>query len=173
MHNEIECDGINLPRRGFLLTLWKVLSGLVLFEIVALTMAFFRFRGNAPANNCHAGIIDAGAVEAYLAGSVTPFVQGKFYLCRLENGGFVAVSRQCTHLGCSVPWNSTEQKFICPCHASTFDIRGDRLSPPAPRPLDLHPIFIAGGRLKVDTGKRIKRSEFRPDQVVFPEENAR
>jgi len=161
----------HLPRRGFLSLLWKVLTGVVILEMAALVVAFFRSRGNRPEKSDEADIVDAGPVEAYAAGSVTAFVQGKFYLCRLEDGGFLAVSRQCTHLGCTVPWNETEAKFICPCHASTFDIRGDRLTSPASRPLDLHPVSIVNGRVRVDAGTRVRRSEFRPEQVVFPKEN--
>ena len=160
-----------LPRRGFLSLLWKVLTGVAILEMAALVVAFFRSRESRPEKTDETGIIDAGPVDAYADGSVTAFVQGRFYLCRLENGGFLAVSRQCTHLGCTVPWNETEKKFICPCHASTFDIRGDRLSPPASRPLDLYPVSIVNGMIRVDAGTRIRRSEFRPDQVVFPKEN--
>lgn len=170
MRDEMKSDSENLPRRRFLSLLWKFLTGVALAEMIALIVAFFRSRDLQPAKSAKADLIDAGPADAYPPQSVTAFVQGKFYLCRLENGGFLAVSRQCTHLGCTVPWNETERKFICPCHGSTFDIRGDRLSPPALRPLDLYPVSIAGGRLKVDTGKRIRRSEFHPEQVVFPKE---
>ena len=32
-----------------------------------------------------------------------------------------AVNAVCTHLGCVVPWNSAENKFMCPCHGSQYD----------------------------------------------------
>lgn len=159
-----------LPRRGFLSLLWKVLTGVAILEMIFLAAAFFRSRGSRQEKSTETDMVDAGPVSAYAAGSVTAFVQGRFYLCRLEDGGFLAVSRQCTHLGCTVPWNETEKKFICPCHASTFDIRGDRLTSPASRPLDLHPVSIVNGMIRVDAGARIRRSEFRPEQVVFPKE---
>lgn len=34
------------------------------------------------------------------------------------------LSAICTHLGCVVPWNKAENKFICPCHASQYDETG-------------------------------------------------
>jgi cytochrome b6-f complex iron-sulfur subunit len=52
----------------------------------------------------------------------------------LANYGINAV---CTHLGCVVPWNSGENKFICPCHGSQYDNTGKVVRGPAPLSLAL------------------------------------
>jgi cytochrome b6-f complex iron-sulfur subunit len=101
---------------------------------------------------------------------VTAFPRGNFYLARLEDGGFLAVSRTCTHLGCTVPWVFAEKRFVCPCHASTFDITGNVVNAPAPRAMDLYEVFIENNIVKVDARKRIRRTEFRKEQVVYPRE---
>jgi cytochrome b6-f complex iron-sulfur subunit len=46
-------------------------------------------------------------------------------------------------------------------------MRGNVLSPPAPRALDLFPITIESGVVKVDTGRRIQRSRFEAGQVAY------
>lgn len=43
----------------------------------------------------------------------------------------------CTHLGCVVPWNASENKFICPCHGSQYNSEGKVVRGPAPLSLAL------------------------------------
>jgi len=154
-------------RRSFLNKLWLVLGTVTFAELLVLISAFFRPRKTITSTASQSDIIIAGSVENFEPGTVTAFVQGKFYLARLEDGGFLAMSRSCTHLSCTVPWVSNENRFICPCHSSEFDIRGEVINPPAPRALDLYPIQIENNVLKVDTGKLKKRSGFTTDQVRY------
>ena len=155
-------------RRSFLNKVWLVLGGVAFAEVIAVMFTFFRPRKTEPTAADGAAIITAGPVDNFEPGTVSAFVAGKFYLARLEDGGFLAMSRRCTHLSCTVPWVSAENKFICPCHSSEFDIRGEVANPPAPRALDLYPIDIRNNILTVDTGKLRKRSVFAPDQVTYP-----
>jgi cytochrome b6-f complex iron-sulfur subunit len=155
-------------RRSFLNKLWLVLGTLALAEIIAVVITFFRPRKPGTASADEEKIIIAGTVDSFEPGTVSAFVRGKFYLARLEDGGFLAMSRSCTHLSCTVPWVSGENKFICPCHSSEFDIRGEVASPPAPRALDLFKIEIENNVVKVDTSKHRKRSGFATDQVTYP-----
>ncbi len=153
-------------RRGFLGRLWLVLGGVALAEAMWIAVSFFRPRGRASSSNTDT-IYVAGPVDQFEPGSVTPFPDGRFYLARLEDGGFLALNRECTHLGCTVPWIAGEGRFVCPCHASTFDIRGDVLGPPAPRPLDLFPVRIENRIVKVDLSAPQKRTAFAASQVTF------
>jgi len=150
-------------RRSFLSRLWLGLGGLALAEYVWLGVEFLRPR-SSPAEE--AGVLVAGPVEQFDLDSVTAFPAGRFYLTRLADGGFLAVSRECTHLGCTVPWMADEGRFVCPCHSSAYDIRGDVLNPPAPRALDIHPVRIENGIVKVDTGRTLKRRDFEASQVA-------
>ena len=152
-------------RRDFLGRLGRGLGILAAVEILAVVVAYL-----APSKGSGgrgAGLVVAGPVAEFTPASVRPFPAGRFYLVRLADGGFLALSSRCTHLGCMVPWNQKDQVFPCPCHASTFDQRGDVLSPPATRALDLFPVVIEGGIVKVDTGRRIERARFEPAQVTY------
>ena len=155
-------------RRSFLNILWIILGGVALAEFVAVAFAFLRPRKSKAGGENADSIISAGAVERFTPNSVTAFVRGKFYLARLGDGGFLALSRTCTHLGCTVPWVEKEMKFACPCHGSAFDITGNVIEAPAPRAMNIYPITIENKMIKVDTRKPIKRSTFRAEQVMYP-----
>jgi cytochrome b6-f complex iron-sulfur subunit len=156
-------------RRGFLTKLWFALGLVALAEFIAVAYAFLRPAKPAARRENADAIVTAGEVNSFAPESVTAFVRGRFYLSRLTDGGFLALSRKCTHLGCTVPWVAKENKFVCPCHASAFDISGNVISPPAPRALDIYAVIIENDMVKVDTSKPIKRSEFKAEQVAYPE----
>jgi cytochrome b6-f complex iron-sulfur subunit len=48
----------------------------------------------------------------------------------------------CTHLGCVVPWNKAENKFMCPCHGSQYNSEGKKIRGPAPLSLALAHVNI-------------------------------
>jgi cytochrome b6-f complex iron-sulfur subunit len=119
-----------------------------------------------PISSDDGGVLEAGPVDRFAPGSVTPFPVAGFYLARLRDGGFLALHRKCTHLGCVVPWRPDEERFACPCHASAFDIRGVVLNTPAPRPLDLFAVAIEDNVVFVDTTRILRRTAFAPEQVA-------
>lgn len=157
-----------ITRRSFINRLWLGLGIVAAAEAVALVATYFKPRKSRAAPAEQGEVLVAGAVDSFEPGSVTAFVRGRFYLARLDNGGFLALSRSCTHLGCTVPWLSEENRFVCPCHSSAFDINGDVLEPPAPRAMDLFEVTIENNVVSVNTGKRFKRTSFEPDQAVYP-----
>ncbi len=152
-------------RRDFLGRVGKGLGILAAVELLAVVVAYLA-PGKGAAGRGD-GLVVAGPVAEFTPASVRAFPAGRFYLVRLSDGGFLALSSRCTHLGCTVPWNEKQRNYPCPCHASTFDERGDVLSPPATRALDLFPVIIEGGIVKVDTSRRIQRARFEPGQVTY------
>ncbi|HBX43593.1 MAG TPA: (2Fe-2S)-binding protein [Deltaproteobacteria bacterium] len=156
------------PRRDFLGRLWKILGIVALLEFLGVGLAFLAPKRAAEKEGAFGGVITAGPEERFAPDTVTAFRQGHFYLARLPDGGLLALSRKCTHLGCSVPWVAEEKRFICPCHASVFDIQGNVANPPAPRALDLFPVSLVNGIVKVDTGKPLRRQRFEKSQAVYP-----
>ncbi|MEM9448868.1 MAG: cytochrome b6-f complex iron-sulfur subunit [Cyanobacteria bacterium P01_E01_bin.6] len=65
---------------------------------------------------------------------------------RLASTGIVD---NCTHLGCTFPWNSIDQQFQCPCHGSRYDPDGVVVRGPANRPLKIVHVVVKDDALWV------------------------
>jgi len=153
-----------ISRRGLLKSAWAAMGGLVFLETGGLALAYMQPR---LAEGEFGSLITAGAVEDFPPGSVTHISNGRFYLSRLADGGFLALYQRCTHLGCNAPWDQAEGAFICPCHSSQFSADGSVLNPPAPRPLDTFPVSIQDGMVMVDTGKPTARQAYETPEAVY------
>jgi len=58
--------------------------------------------------------------------------------------GFIALSRVCSHLGCLVDYSKIQNNVICPCHGAIFDLEGNVVSGPPPKPLQRFPLKVEG-----------------------------
>lgn len=112
-------------------------------------------------------LIPVGKSNAYQNNHVYPFLNHHFYLKRFEDGGFLALSVKCTHLGCVINYNNATGGFNCPCHASQFDPKGQVVASPASRPLDYYPITVKNGELYVDTSIVKRRKSFLKSQLTY------
>lgn len=154
----------DITRRRFFLYAWAATTLTLLGEGAGILFNFLRPRVE---EGTFGGQITVGKVEDFPVGSATYFRQGQFYLVHLE-GGFLALYRVCTHLGCIVHWEEEQQRFWCPCHAGVFNMKGEVLAGPPPRPLDLFPVEIVEGEIIVDTGKIVQHSSFEESQLARP-----
>lgn len=152
-------------RRETLQRVGRALGIVVLAETAGAVGIYLWPRKPRPREGGYGGVVTAGPIDTFAPESVTAFAKGQFYLVRLRDGGFLALSRKCTHLGCTVPWIEADRRFTCPCHASAFDEAGEVLGGPAPRPMDLYRIVIEDGVIKVDTSIAISRDRFEPSQA--------
>ncbi len=151
-------------RRRLLNRIWVGLGLVALGELAVVVWGFFQPRKTESVKGAAGAVVTCGPTERFSPGTVTAFVQGKFYLVRLEDGGLLALSRRCTHLGCTVPWVEADRRFACPCHGSVFDITGEAVQAPASRALDRFAVSIENDVVRVDTGRAIRRDRFRPEQ---------
>ena len=71
------------------------------------------------------------------------------FVVRREDAAVRVFSNICTHLGCHVNWHPEVRHYISPCHDGHFDILGQNVSGPPPRPLDEFKTRIEGGRLHI------------------------
>jgi cytochrome b6-f complex iron-sulfur subunit len=154
-------------RRKFLSRIWGILGLVALGEFAFFTVSMLRPGKKALKDKPDLLIRVAGNVDEFPKNSVTADRINKYYIVRMEDGGFLALSLICSHLGCSVIWDNVKGQFMCPCHSSSFDRLGNVISSPAPRPLDFYPVFIEAGRVKVDLSQKKNRKIFDKSQVTY------
>lgn len=59
------------------------------------------------------------------------------YVLAQNDGSYLALSSECTHLRCTVEVDGA--RIVCPCHGSSFDRAGQVVAGPAERPLERYP----------------------------------
>ena len=71
---------------------------------------------------------------------------GAVYLRRTADSTVEALNVVCPHAGCFVDFSKDGEKFVCPCHNSSFALDGKILdaASPSPRALDSLPVDIRG-----------------------------
>jgi Rieske Fe-S protein len=70
-------------------------------------------------------------------------------LVRTMDGQYLAFSRKCAHLGCSIDFDKAQRCLVCPCHRGVYDSRtGYVVYGPPPKPLDQIILQVrAGGEI--------------------------
>jgi menaquinol-cytochrome c reductase iron-sulfur subunit len=62
---------------------------------------------------------------------------------------YIAISTRCAHLGCPVRFVQAAGNFICPCHGGVYNILGERIGGPPPRPLDRFQTRVVDGQVQI------------------------
>ena len=95
--------------------------------------------------------VSEDSVVAAKAGEVAPnsakvfkFGPAPAVLVNTPEGNLVALSAVCTHLTCTVRFDGETGTLFCPCHNGRFDLGGNVLSGPPPRPLETYAVTVSG-----------------------------
>jgi nitrite reductase/ring-hydroxylating ferredoxin subunit len=88
-----------------------------------------------------------GAIRTFTAGGVQGFLIH-------HRGELYALSRVCTHMGCTLQANRARQTFDCPCHEAKFDLSGRLTFGPGQYDEPLPPLppirtRVRGGKVEV------------------------
>jgi nitrite reductase/ring-hydroxylating ferredoxin subunit len=145
-------SGASSPRRRFL---WLTFGWLAsLFAIVASGFAGLRsLIPNVlfePSRR-----FKAGWPDDYQDGTFTFIEEVRLFIARNGNN-FRAMSAVCPHLGCTVNLMAAKHPFLCPCHGSHFDLKGNALTGPSPGGLSWYHVSLSkDGRLVIDLDREV------------------
>jgi cytochrome b6-f complex iron-sulfur subunit len=135
-----------MERRRFLGNLLKLLG---LTSIASFLYPIVRFLAPPGA--------DAKAKGMTIAKSQIPLGNAKQIIYKnrpaiiinIKGKGFIALSRVCTHLGCLVDYNKEKDILLCPCHGGAYDMNGNVISGPPPKPLQKFPLRVEGDHILI------------------------
>lgn len=71
------------------------------------------------------------------------------YVFRKTENEVMVFSNVCTHLACRVTFMGDTREYDCPCHDAQFDIEGNVIGGPPPRPMDQYETKIEDGQLSI------------------------
>ena len=148
-----------VSRRDFIKVMAAAIGGMIGAVIAIPSISYLLSPALQKRENT--GTIDLGTLANYPIGVPTRFettvtkVNGwertgilyGLFVYRKNEGEVRVFSDICTHLGCRVSWHSEQQHYVSPCHDGHFDIVGDVVYGPPPRPLDEYITKIENGNL--------------------------
>jgi menaquinol-cytochrome c reductase iron-sulfur subunit len=151
----------NMSRRDFIKAATGFIGGLIGMTIGLPAIAYLLSPSLRKGEDD--SILDLGRLEKFPVGIPTRFeftrtkVNGwertatnyGLYVIRRNENEVRVFSDICTHLGCRVTWNPQQGHYISPCHDGHFDVLGNVVSGPPPRPLDEFITRIENGNLTV------------------------
>jgi cytochrome b6-f complex iron-sulfur subunit len=141
-------DSSKITRRSFAGIL---LGGGITAFIAAAAYPVIRFVippkiAEAPQNNVVAAKVDDLKPNSAV---IFKFGNRPGLLVRRPDGEFKAFSAMCTHLDCTVQYKADDKHIWCACHDGHYDLNGQVLSGPPPRPLEEYSVFILDGDVVV------------------------
>lgn len=102
------------------------------------------------------------AQNTVTAGTVSemPLNSGKIFkfgtqpglLIRSATGEYKAFSAVCTHLDCIVQYQPEKRQIWCACHNGEYNLSGQNVGGPPPRPLDEYVVNTRGDEIIVSKG---------------------
>ncbi len=151
------------PRRNFLLTLWIIAQGILAAFLVVPGLRYFIQPIYEKVQTSRVQLGDFRALPEgeptrvdynilQRAGYQVEELQEFVYV--LRNGEQVTVySPTCTHMGCNVAWDAEADEFQCPCHGGRYNIRGEVIGGPPPRPLTELASSLQDGTIWITLGE--------------------
>ena len=75
--------------------------------------------------------------------------KGNIIIIRASENQYIALSKVCTHQGCTVEYSKSSDQVVCPCHSSVFTTSGSVVSGPASANLKKYTVKVEGNSLTI------------------------
>jgi len=142
-------DRGSTTRRGFLNWFIGTSAGAFLLSVL---YPVSRYLVPPPAGESMAGTVTLALVPDAVkpnTGQIFKFGNRPAILVRTPAGELRAFSAVCTHLNCTVQYRPDLSHIWCACHNGHFDLNGQNIAGPPPRPLESFAVNVRGSQIVV------------------------
>ena len=87
----------------------------------------------------------------YNSSKIIRFGRKPVIVIRTKNGDFKALSATCTHLDCTVQLKKETEQIWCACHNGIYNLEGNNISGPPPKPLTPFNVRIANDKVIISS----------------------
>lgn len=87
------------------------------------------------------------------SGKILQFGRKPVILIKTKDGQYKAFAATCTHLDCIVQYRKDFGSIWCACHNGHYDLNGNNISGPPPRPLEVFAVNVVNGEVYVSKNK--------------------
>lgn len=121
-----------------------MLGGGFFASIVSFLYPAVRFLNPPEAPEAAVNETSAGKVSDLQPNSarIVKFGSKPVLLMRLGQSEWKAYSAVCTHLNCTVQFDDSRRQIWCACHNGFYDLNGQVMSGPPPRPLEQYTVHV-------------------------------
>lgn len=96
-----------------------------------------------------AAIVGKASALAPNSGKIFPFEAKPAIVVRTPAGEVRAFTAVCTHLACTVQYRTDFEHIWCACHNGHYDLHGQVIGGPPPRPLEEYKVTVKGDDIVV------------------------
>jgi len=136
------------PRRNFLR--WLLGGG---FSASLLSFFYPAIKFMNPPDVPEASVNEAvaGKIQDFKpsSGKIVKFGSVPVLLVRTAEADWRAFSAVCTHLNCTVQYQEANKQIWCACHNGMYNLNGQVVSGPPPRPLDEYAVHVRGDEVVI------------------------
>ena len=142
------CPEQRLGRRAFLVLVLKG-GGLALFGAAIYPILRYCYPPASSDSSVSSAVAGKVGDLAPNAAKIFRFGTRPGLLVRTPQGELKAFSAVCTHLNCTVQYDDQASVIWCACHNGKFDLNGQVISGPPPRPLEPYQVNVRGDEVVV------------------------
>jgi cytochrome b6-f complex iron-sulfur subunit len=137
-------------RRSFFNRLFQTVMGL--WGVAFITVVFSYIKAPRQSKGIEEKIKRVGPPSEIPIGAARFIADERqpFWVIRTSSEELIALSATCTHLRCILQWDKDSGRLVCPCHAGAFDLNGNVVAGPPPRPLQSLKVDTRGGIIYVN-----------------------